>query len=161
MSLSLTTVELFWICMVLKEMHISQPYPPTLWCDDSRALALTSNPIFHARTKHIEVDVHFVREKVANRDIQLHHLSTLEQLAGIFTKGHSTDGFCYIKGQTEGCSSPQFEGEFEGGGVKDNSPTQNTNQPVRSQPKEDTPSHSTSRTISNPHNNNQSILNTS
>jgi hypothetical protein len=88
-SLSLTTAELLWIHMVLREMHISLPSPPTLWCDNSGALALASNPVFHACTKHIEVDVHFVREKVANRDIQLHHLSTLEQLVDIFTKGHT------------------------------------------------------------------------
>ena len=77
-SLSLTTAELFWIRMVLREMHVSLPSPPTLWRDNSGALALTSKPIFHARTKHIEVDVHFVREKLVNKDIQLHHLSTLE-----------------------------------------------------------------------------------
>lgn len=83
--------------MLLKELHISLSSPPTLWCDNSGALALASNPVFHARTKHIEVDVHFVREKVANRDIQLHYLSTLDQVADIFTKGHTADQFCFLR----------------------------------------------------------------
>jgi hypothetical protein len=132
-SLSLTTAELFWIRMVLWEMHISLPSPPTLWCDNSGALALASNPVFHARTKHIEVDVHFVHEKVANRDIQLHHLSTLEQLADIFTKGHTADRFCYLRDKLKVVPPLSLRG-----GVKDNSQSQNTNQPVHSQPKEDT-----------------------
>jgi hypothetical protein len=60
-SLSLTTAELFWLRMLLKELQISLPSPPVIWCDNSSALALASNPVFHARTKHIEVDVHFIR----------------------------------------------------------------------------------------------------
>jgi len=96
-SLSLTVAELFWLRMLMKELHLTLFCPPTIWCDNSGALALASNPVFHARTKHIEVDVHFIREKVANHDIQLHHLSTLEQLADIFTKGHTADRFCFLR----------------------------------------------------------------
>jgi hypothetical protein len=96
-SLSLTVDELFWLRMLLKELHIVLTCPPTIWCDNSGALALASNPVFHARTKHIEVDFHFIPEKVANRDIQLQYLPTFEQIADIFTKGHSTDRFCYLR----------------------------------------------------------------
>ncbi|RVW13866.1 Retrovirus-related Pol polyprotein from transposon RE1 [Vitis vinifera] len=70
-ALTITTAELYWIRMLLKKLHISLPTAPTIWCDNSGALALASNPVFHARTKHIEVDFHFIREKVANRDIFL------------------------------------------------------------------------------------------
>jgi len=83
--------------MLLKELHISLTSPPTIWCDNSGALALASNPVFHARTKHIEVDFHFIREKVANCDIQIHYLSILEQIADLFTKGHTADRFCYLR----------------------------------------------------------------
>jgi hypothetical protein len=76
----------------MKELHIALSCPLTIWCDNSGALALASNPIFHARTKHIEVDIHFIREKVANQDIQLHYLSTLEQVADIL-KGILLIGF--------------------------------------------------------------------
>jgi len=96
-SLSLTASELFWLRMLMRELHIALPCPPTIWCDNSGALALASNPVFHARTKHIEVDIHFIREKVTNRDIQLRYLSTIEQVADIFTKGHTADRFCYVR----------------------------------------------------------------
>ena len=55
--------------MLLCELKNSLDSPPVIWCDNISALALAFNPIFHARSKHIEVDYHFVREKVAHRDI--------------------------------------------------------------------------------------------
>lgn len=96
-SLSLTAAELFWLRILIQELQISLNSPPTLWCDNSGALALASNPIFHAKTKHIEVDFHFIWEKVANRDLQLYYLSTLEQIADLFTKGHTVNRFCYLR----------------------------------------------------------------
>ena len=74
--LTLVTAEVYWLRMLLCELKISLDSPPVIWCDNISALALTSNPIFHARSKHIEVDYHFVREKVAHRDIILEHIST-------------------------------------------------------------------------------------
>jgi hypothetical protein len=53
--------------------------------------------MFHARTKHIEVDYHFVREKVLNRDILLKFISTQDQVADLFTKGLSSAQFLLLK----------------------------------------------------------------
>jgi hypothetical protein len=96
-ALSLATAEMFWLRMLLKELQVFLPSPPVLKCDNSGALALASNPVHHARTKHIEVDIHFVREKVTNQDIALQHLSTLDQVVDIFTKGQTTARFCYLR----------------------------------------------------------------
>ena len=96
-ALAITTAELYWIRMLLKELHISLPTAPTIWCDNSGALALASNPVFHARTKHIEVDFHFIREKVANRDISLQFIGSYDQPADIFTKGLSLARFCLLR----------------------------------------------------------------
>jgi hypothetical protein len=55
-----------WISSLLKELGVPQQRASVLWCDNLGATYLTANPVFHARTKHIEIDFHFVRERVAN-----------------------------------------------------------------------------------------------
>ncbi|MDV3146713.1 MAG: Ty1/Copia family ribonuclease HI [Sweet potato little leaf phytoplasma] len=92
-SLAQTAAELYWIRQLLCDLHIFFPNPPILWCDNSSALALARNPIFHARSKHIEIDYHFVREKVVRGDLQVQHISSSSQLVDLFTKPLSTTLF--------------------------------------------------------------------
>jgi hypothetical protein len=66
---------------------------PIVWCDNLSALALASNPVFHVRTKHIEVDYHFVREKVVHHNIVVKFVSTKDQLADILTKSLASSSF--------------------------------------------------------------------
>jgi len=101
--------------MLLRELHIYLPSPPTLWCDNLSAMSLASNPIFHARTKHIEIDYHFIREKVANKDVVVRYINTRNQVADIFTKGHTVDWFCILRDKLLVCSLPTNLRE----GVKD------------------------------------------
>ena len=95
-ALATTTAELYWLRQVLKDLGIYLSAPPELWCDNVSALAIASNPVFHARTKHIEVDYHFVREKVLRRDIQIKYIATDDQLADVFTKSLSTSRFVFL-----------------------------------------------------------------
>lgn len=81
-----TTVELYWIRQLLCDLHIFLLKPPILWCDNASALALTRNLIFHARSKHIEIDYHFIREKVVRGDLQVQHITFSPQVADLFTK---------------------------------------------------------------------------
>jgi len=80
------TAEVTWVQSVLKELGVPQPRPPILWCDNLSATYLTANPVFHARTKHIEVDFHFVREKVALGALDVRFVSSADQVADAFTK---------------------------------------------------------------------------
>ena len=79
------TSELIWLRGLLKELG----YPSStasVHSDNIGALYLSTNPVFHARTKHIELDYHFVREQVANGFLQLQFIPTDAQIADLFTK---------------------------------------------------------------------------
>ena len=95
-GLASTAAELYWIRMLLRDLGIFLSTPPLLWCDNVSALAIASNPDFHARTKHIEVDYHFVREKVLRKDLLIKYISSNDQLADIFTKGLPSSRFHWL-----------------------------------------------------------------
>ncbi|KAK1618045.1 hypothetical protein QYE76_023562 [Lolium multiflorum] len=80
------TAEATWIQSVLRELGVHQPRPPVLWCDNLGATYLSANPVFHARTKHIEIDFHFVREKVALGALHVRFIASADQIADVFTK---------------------------------------------------------------------------
>ena len=85
-ALANATAEIMWIQILLLEIGIQAPRKAKLWCDNMGAKYLSANPVFHARTKHIEVDYHFVRERVAKRLLDIEHVSTRDQIADGFTK---------------------------------------------------------------------------
>jgi hypothetical protein len=70
----------------LKELGIASPSLARLWCDNLGAAYLSTNPVFHARTKHIEIDYHFMRERVASKLLEIRFISTRDQIADGFTK---------------------------------------------------------------------------
>jgi hypothetical protein len=87
------TAELIWIQVLLWELGIPQLRSPTLWCDNLGGTYLSANPIFHRRSKHIEVDYHFVRERVAAKQLDIRPISTKDQLDDVFTKPLSGPAF--------------------------------------------------------------------
>jgi hypothetical protein len=92
-ALATASAEVCWLRTLLKDLGIYLSQPPILWCDNVSALAIASNPVFHARTKHIEVDFHFIRERVLRKDLVVKFVSTIDQLADIFTKSLPTQRF--------------------------------------------------------------------
>jgi histone deacetylase 1/2 len=91
------TAEATWLQSVLRELGVFQSHAPTLWCDNLGATFLTANPMFHARMKHIEIDFHFVREKVSAGALKVRFISSQDQLADIFTKALARDVFDRLK----------------------------------------------------------------
>jgi histone deacetylase 1/2 len=85
-SLANATAEVMWVQTLLDELRIPHPPMAQLWCDNMGATYLSANPIFHARTKHIEVDYHFVRERVARKLLDIKFIPTGDQVADGFTK---------------------------------------------------------------------------
>lgn len=67
-------------------LTFTSPPHPTLWCDNIGATYFFANPTFHARTKHIEIDFHFIRDKVASKTLIVRFISNKDNLANIFTK---------------------------------------------------------------------------
>lgn len=105
-AMALATTDLYWLRMLFKDICVPLFSSPILWCDNIGALALASNPVYHARTKHIEIDYHFIREKVVNRDISIKFISTHDQIADIFTKGLSSVRFGSLRNKLMICSAP-------------------------------------------------------
>lgn len=85
-QLALTASELSWLRALFRDLHVALS-PPRLWCDNVSAISLASNPVFHSRTKHVEVDYHYIRDKVVRREISVNFVCSEDQLADIFTKG--------------------------------------------------------------------------
>ena len=81
-----TSCELMWIKHLLEELRFIVKLPMTMHCDNQTAIYIASNPVFHERTKHIEVDCHITREKVEDGVIATTYVSTGVQIANIFTK---------------------------------------------------------------------------
>jgi histone deacetylase 1/2 len=96
-ALANATTELIWVEALLRELGVCLCQKPCLWCDNLDATYLSVNPVFHARIKHIEIDYHFVRERVAQNRLDIRFISTKDQVADGFTKALPVKGFDEFK----------------------------------------------------------------
>ncbi|CAH9093489.1 unnamed protein product [Cuscuta epithymum] len=85
-SMAAITAELKWLKGLLLTLGVTHTTAMTLYCDSQSAIHIAQNPVFHERTKHIEVDYHYVREALQQGLLTARHVSTHDQLVDIFTK---------------------------------------------------------------------------
>jgi hypothetical protein len=96
-SLAMATSEFLWLTSLLKELDHQVSRLSVIWCDNLGATFLVANPIYHAHTKHIKVDFHFVREKLANKQLVVHFLCSNDQIADGLTKSLAKNRFQQLR----------------------------------------------------------------
>ncbi|GJZ33407.1 RNA-directed DNA polymerase, eukaryota, reverse transcriptase zinc-binding domain protein [Tanacetum coccineum] len=89
-ALASVTSEVIWILKILKDLQIENLLPVLLHCDSNSAIKIVVNPVFHERTKHLEIDLHFVREKILKGVVKTVKVDFANQIADILTKGLDT-----------------------------------------------------------------------
>jgi hypothetical protein len=85
-ALAAATCELQWLLYLLQDLHIQTTKLPVLYCDNQSALHIAANPVFHERTKHLEIDCHLVRDKLQAGVMKLLPVTSQAQIADFFTK---------------------------------------------------------------------------
>ncbi|GAU11490.1 hypothetical protein TSUD_344800 [Trifolium subterraneum] len=85
-ALAAATCELQWILYLLKDLQVTCTKLPVIYCDNQSALHIAANPVFHERTKHLEIDCHIVRERLQAGVLKLLPVLSQNQLADFFTK---------------------------------------------------------------------------
>jgi hypothetical protein len=86
-AIASTASELIWVKQLLTNIGIKIRGPMKMFCDNQVARHITLNPVFHERTKYIEVDCHFIRKKVQSKEIETPYVKSGDQLIDMFMKG--------------------------------------------------------------------------
>ncbi|KAL5778545.1 hypothetical protein ACOSQ2_009282 [Xanthoceras sorbifolium] len=107
-ALSQASTEVLWLSSLFKELGIGLTGVLMLWCDNTNACSLAHNPGFHFRTKHVEVDMHFICEKVVNGQLIIQYIPTESQTANLLTKALPHTRFEFPYSKLNLIVSPQF-----------------------------------------------------
>jgi hypothetical protein len=96
--------EAAWLRQLLQELHNPLATSTLVFCDNVNVVYLSTNSVQHQRTKHIEIDLHFVRERVACGVVRVLHVPTTSQFVDVFTKGLPTMVFAEFRSSLNICS---------------------------------------------------------
>ena len=112
-----------WVKRILKDLGVPIADPIRIFCNNMSNIYLARNPVFHARTKHIEVHYHFIRERVQAGEINLQHISTNLQVSDIFMKALGIDKLeQFISGL---CLTPSALPSLRGSTIRDDAQIHN------------------------------------
>ena len=92
-AMAATACELIWLKSLLTDLGYINNDPMSLFCDNQAAMHIASNPVFHERTKHIEVDCNYIRAQVQSKVINTVYTRSYDQLADLFTKALDSTHF--------------------------------------------------------------------
>ncbi|KAK6141700.1 hypothetical protein DH2020_024563 [Rehmannia glutinosa] len=106
-ALAQASTEIIWLKSLLSEIGIINHEPSIIWCDNSEQDNSQRNPSFHSRTKHIEIDIHYIRDKVLSKEIEVRYIPSEEQVADILTKPLTISRFHKLKNKSTIIHSPQ------------------------------------------------------
>jgi len=108
-SISLLTIEdeyiaaatcytqVLWMIQTFSYLEVNYTAPIPIHCDNTSAINVSKNPVFHSKTKHIPIKYHFLREHVINTVVSLHYIPSQDQIVDIFTKPLAKYHFEYLR----------------------------------------------------------------
>lgn len=106
-NFALATTEVLWIQSLLHELQIKIA-TPVICYDNQSTIAFSHNPVLHSRTKHMELDIFFIREKVLNKSLIVTHVPTFEQIDDVLTKPMAKSQFAPLRDKLRVLSSSQL-----------------------------------------------------
>ena len=96
-ALALVSCEIAWLESLLGKLKFPLPQKPITWCDNLSASALAINLVYHSKTNHIEFNVHFVREKVLEKKLEIRYVPSQDQIIDCLTKALSPSQFQFMR----------------------------------------------------------------
>ncbi|PKU68294.1 Retrovirus-related Pol polyprotein from transposon TNT 1-94 [Dendrobium catenatum] len=111
-ALAAATSDVIWLRRLLHDFQLTQDQPTEIFCDNVSAIALANNPVFHARTKHIEIDHHFISDHINRKAITVSHIASIDQPADILTKPLTGHRFSALRSKL---TVTKLADQFEGG----------------------------------------------
>ncbi|CAN6720242.1 unnamed protein product [Malus baccata var. baccata] len=112
-SAAVATTQAMWLRFMLTDFGEEQVEATPLLCDNTYAIAMSKNPVFHQKTRHINRKYHFIRDAIQDGTIELHYCRTEEQLADMFTKALPKDRFEYLRDALGEKSAKHLEGSID------------------------------------------------
>ena len=97
MAASQASCEALWLRKLLVDLFDQELRPTLIYCDNQSCVQLSENPVFHDRSKHIEIRYHFIRDYVQRGAMTLQYISTNEQVADILTKSLGRGKFVFFR----------------------------------------------------------------